>query len=170
MEVIVPAPKGKNNKSAPMVMPSWKYNNILGAFICFVYFFPSVFFHLKSRKSMHEYNNGDSSCCLPGCTGSSAVFVSLRSRHVFGVCETTVDSQTNTSAVWVQIVRDVLLGNLKFTVSLCSVLRQECCATAASEINSAPRPNTASLSSRMFVKHFCILIKGHILHPANWFS
>lgn len=51
---------------------------------------------------MHEYNNGDS-CCLPGCTGSSAVFVSLRSRYVFPMCETTVDSQTNTSAVWIHI-------------------------------------------------------------------
>lgn len=71
----------------------------------------------KSRESMHEYYKGDSYCCLPGCTGSSAVFVSLRSRYVFAVCETTVDSQTNTS-VWIHIFGDVLLGNLKFTVSL----------------------------------------------------
>lgn len=44
---------GRSNKCAPMVMPSWKYNNTLVAFIWF------FFFSLKSAESMQEQWNSD---------------------------------------------------------------------------------------------------------------
>lgn len=129
----------------------------LGFIFVLEFFFPFVFIK-KSHESIK---------ITPTLAVFSGVLLSLWASRptpvcVRHVCATTVDGQTDTP-----------LKSKNHGSTWCGALMVRGKNVAQQQpwrSTLAWRSNKAVLSSRMLVKHFCFLIKGHFLLPANWFS